>query len=208
MSIEYTYARALASDRRNAEDRAELFASGQDVVIVVADGAGGIPGGRSASDALVDVVLDEVQRTSDAFDPQHWANVFHETDTRLAAKLSGETTGVVVVLGERGLIGVSAGDSEAWIVRATSFDDLTVHQRVARLGSGTVVAVAFARPSLDGTLVVGSDGLFKYAAADDIAAIVRSNPPSEAARKMSELVRLSSGRLQDDFAVVVAQRRR
>jgi hypothetical protein len=42
---------------------------------------------------------------------------------------------------------------------------------------------------------------------EEVAAVVRSSP-AEAARRLSEQVRLSSGRLQDDFAVVVARRAR
>jgi serine/threonine protein phosphatase PrpC len=206
MSTAYTWERLLASDRRNAEDRGEVFVAGDDLVIVIADGAGGTPGGGSACDALVAAVSDEIQRAGDSFDSRRWAKVFHETDAKLAGHLSGETTGVLVVLGARGLVGVSAGDSEAWVVSATSIDDLTVHQRRARVGSGRVAAVVFDRQALDGVLVVGTDGLFKYAAAEEVAAIVRVPPPDDAARRLSELVRLSSGRLQDDVAVVVARR--
>jgi serine/threonine protein phosphatase PrpC len=180
--------------------------SGDELFIVIADGAGGTPGGGSASDALVAAVSDEIQRAGDSFDSRRWANVFCETDAKLAGRLSGETTGVLVVLGARGLVGVSAGDSEAWVVGATSIDDLTLHQQRTRVGSGRVAAVAFHRQALDGILVVGTDGLFKYSAPEVIAAIVRVNAPAEAARRLSELVRLSSGRLWDDVAVVVAGR--
>jgi serine/threonine protein phosphatase PrpC len=206
MSIAYTWERLLASDRRNAEDRAEVFVSGEDLVIAIADGAGGTPGGGSASDALVAAVSDEIQRAGDSFDSRRWAKVFCETDAKLAGRLSGETTGVLVVLGPRGLVGVSAGDTEAWVVGPTSIDDLTVHQQRARVGSGRIAAIPFHRPILDGILVVGTDGLFKYAVPEKVAAIVRVNFPADAARRLSEVVRLSSGRLQDDFAVVVARR--
>lgn len=206
MSIAHTWERLLASNRRNAEDRAEVFVSGGDLVIIIADGAGGTPGGGSASDALVAAVSSELQRGGDSFDTRRWEKVFHETDAKLAAHFSGETTGVLVVLSSRGLVGVSAGDSEAWAVGATSIDDLTVHQRSARVGSGRIVAVAFERQALDGVLVVGTDGLFKYATPEAVATIVRVNPPAEAARLLLKLVRLSSGRLQDDLAVVVAGR--
>jgi serine/threonine protein phosphatase PrpC len=208
MTITHAWERFLASDRRNAEDRAEVFVSAEDLVVIIADGAGGTPGGGSASDALVAAVSSELQRGGDSFDTRRWEKVFHETDAKLATHFYGETTGVLVVLGARGLVGVSAGDSEAWAVGATSIDDLTVHQRSARVGSGRIVAVTFERQALDGVLVVGSDGLFKYARPEAVAAIVRVDPPAEAARRLSELVRLSSGRLQDDLAVVVAGRAR
>jgi serine/threonine protein phosphatase PrpC len=41
----YVHARLLGSSRRNSEDRAEIFQRGDDLVVVVADGAGGIRGG-------------------------------------------------------------------------------------------------------------------------------------------------------------------
>jgi hypothetical protein len=40
MSMVHTWERLLASDRRNAEDRAQVFMSGKYLVIVIADGAG------------------------------------------------------------------------------------------------------------------------------------------------------------------------
>jgi hypothetical protein len=64
------------------------------------------------------------------------------------------------------------------------------------------------RHSLDGDLVMGTDGLFKYAASGDVAEILRGNAPRKAASQLLELVRLPSTKLQDDFAVVVARRRR
>jgi serine/threonine protein phosphatase PrpC len=208
MSVVYAWERYLASDRSNAEDRAEVFASDEDLVVVIADGAGGTPGGGCASDALVAAVSSELQQGGDWFDSRRWERVFRETDAKLAAHFSGETTGTLVVLGERGLVGVSAGDSEVWVVGATSIDDLTVHQHRGRVGSGRVVPVSFERQALEGILLVGTDGLFKYAAPEDVAAVARVSLPAEAARRLSELVRLSSGRLQDDVAVVVARRAR
>jgi hypothetical protein len=50
--------------------------------------------------------------------------------------MAGETTGVVVVVSPAGLIGVSVGDSAAWLITGTGIDDLTAGQRRARLGSG------------------------------------------------------------------------
>ena len=50
--------------------------------------------------------------------------------------MCGETTGVVVVVTPRGLLGVSAGDSEAWVITASGIDDLTTAQNKKRVGSG------------------------------------------------------------------------
>ena len=132
--------------------------------------------------------------------------VFHVTDSALAANGAGETTGTVVVLGTRGIIGVSTGDSEAWVVTPTAIDDLTVGQQTRhRLGSNRVAPAAFGRSVLEGVLVVASDGLFKYAASEVIARLVRASAIGAAAEHLVELVRFRSGKVADDVAVVLVR---
>lgn len=205
MPAGYVHSRALASPRGNSEDRVEVFERDDTLVVVVADGAGGVRGGALASDALVETARAVAQNaTLDVYDPGLWTVLLKEADGTLAVKMAGETTGVVVVIGPKGLAGVSVGDSEAWIVTATSIDDLTADQRKARLGSGRAAPVPFERPGLEGVLVVGTDGLFKYASADRIAAVVRRGDLLRVAERLVALVRLPSGALQDDIGVVVA----
>jgi hypothetical protein len=104
-----------------------------------------------------------------------------------------KTTGLVVVLGARGLMGISTGDSEAWVVTSSTVDNLTVGQHTRlRLGSSRATVTTFQRSLLAGVLVVATDGLFKYAAPDVIARIVRDNAIRAAAQGLVELVRLRS----------------
>jgi len=202
------YARLLASSRPNSEDRAEAFECGEDLVVVIADGAGGLRGGAEASEVLVVAVRTAVHdRSFDVRDPARWLRIFADVDLSLSAKMTGETTGLIVVLSVAGVVGVSAGDSEAWIVRPTSIDDLTKEQSKVRLGSGRASPVVFERESLDGVLVAGTDGLFKYAASDRIAAAVRDCSTMEATEHLVGLVRLTSGAFPDDVAVVVVATR-
>ena len=56
-----------------------------------------------------------------------------------------------------------------------------------------------------GTLLVGSDGLFKYAARRDLVRIVAGRDLATIARELVELVRLPSGGLQDDVAIVLCR---
>jgi serine/threonine protein phosphatase PrpC len=56
-----------------------------------------------------------------------------------------------------------------------------------------------------GTLVVASDGLLRYAKRDDIARLASGPDLTAAARALVELVRLRSGALQDDVAVVLCR---
>jgi serine/threonine protein phosphatase PrpC len=196
---------AFASNRVRTEDAAEVFDRGDTVVVVVADGAGGIRGGATASSALVAAVKGTVSEPRLALtDKRLWADLLRTTDEVLAEKRAGEAAGVVVAVGPFGLVGASTGDSEAWMVTATGVDDLTVGQQTKRrLGSGRVIPETFERPRLDGVLVVATDGLCKYAALDVIARVVRSDPIGVASEGLLELVRLPSGKFADDVAMVL-----
>ncbi len=207
MSHPYLYARALASSRQSPADAAEVFERDGVLVVVVADGRGGIRGGDEASRSLVAVVKSAVD--DPAFTPKDvgaWVDLFRTRDTALASKGAGETTGVVVALWRQGLVGVSIGDSEAWVVTPRGVDNLTVGQQTRqRLGSGRVNLATFARPSLGGVLVIATDGLFKFASQDIIAGVVRAAPFEAAAERLVELVRNPNGTLADDAAVVLVR---
>ena len=137
---------------------------------------------------------------------QSWVDLFKTTDTALAANGVHETTGLVVVLGARGLVGISTGDSEAWVVTSSIVDNLTVGQHTKhRLGSRSATVTTFQRSLLAGVLVIATDGLFKFAAPEVIARIVRDNAIRAAALGLVELVRLRSGKHADDVAVVLVQ---
>ena len=58
---------------------------------------------------------------------------------------------------------------------------------------------------LRGTLLVGSDGLFKYADADAICGAVRDAPLGAAPERLVGLVRLRSGALWDDVSILLCR---
>jgi PPM family protein phosphatase len=204
MRSPFVHWRMLASDRKSSEDRAEVFERGDDLVIVVGDGAGGMRGGALASAALVETARAVAENpTLDVHDPGLWTVLLEEADGTLAAKMAGETTAVVVVVGPTGVTGVSLGDSEAWVITARSIDDLTRSQERLRMGSGRAVPVSFQRRSLDGVLLVATDGLFKYASPGRIASTVRAGEVSRAPERLAALVQLPSGSFQDDVGIVV-----
>lgn len=178
---------------------------GRDLVVVVADGAGGLRGGAEAADLLVKAVRSKMEDRSFAVhDARSWMSTFKATDAKLFVRRAGETTGVVVVVGAGRLLGVSVGDSEGWIIDSTSIDRLTERQEKARLGSGRIVPVSFQRFALEGCLVVATDGLFKYAPAEEIAATLREGGDvATVTRRLAGLPRTPAGTYQDDLAVVV-----
>ncbi len=200
----YLHWRELASGRRDSEDRAEVFQQGDRLVVVVADGAGGMRGGAAASAALVDTVRAVVDNPGlEVRDAELWAGLLKEVDAKLAARKAGETSGVIVVVAPDGVTGASVGDSEAWIVGSTSTDDLTRGQARARLGSGRAVPVGFLRRALEGVLLVATDGLLKYASPARIAATMRDGDVAKAAARLVALAQLPSGGFHDDLALVV-----
>jgi hypothetical protein len=163
--------------------------------------------GEVASRSVVAVVESAVADPHFALeDVRSWLDLLRATDASLAANQAGEATGIVVVLGRHGFVGFSIGDSEAWVVSLTGVDNLTVGQHTRhRLGSRHGTLVVFERPRLAGVLLVATDGLFKYAAAPVIAGIVRNGSIALAAERLLDLVRLRSGKMADDVAVVLVQ---
>lgn len=205
----FMYATATASFRAATQDRVAVHDLGETLVIVVADGAGGIPGGAVAADAVNHGVADALTASptcvSDAASVVELLGVLDEAIERMP--LAGETTAVIVVARGDEIFGASCGDSSAWLVFDDGHGDLTAEQhRKRRLGSGRAMPVPFERSWTEGTLVVGSDGMFNFVAAEAIFRCVRQMSPDAAARALIEAARPPAGRYADDVAVAVVRR--
>ena len=159
--------------------------------------------GARAADAAIQHVRHRLD-ASGKLEPQA---IVRDADTAVrAAAHGGQTTLILVVIDRSGVRGSSVGDSEAWIVRDGGVTRLTERQRrKPLLGSGEAVAVPFGAAPLDGTLVVGSDGLFKYTSAAKSAEAARSPEVDGIPERLVDLVRLRSGSVPDDVAVVVCR---
>src|SRR5262249_43904023 len=118
------------------DDRCLALVYADRVVIAVADGAGGTGRGSEAATFLVHTV------NECSCDGMFAAvELLRACDMHLAHSGSGgETTAVVAVVDENGIVGASVGDSGAWIVDATTYVDLTRGQiRKPLIGSGAAV---------------------------------------------------------------------
>jgi PPM family protein phosphatase len=183
-------------------DRAEVIRKADQVVVLVADGAGGTPRGAEAAET----VLTRGRAWAAGGALTDAVGLLAACDRAICSGGSGgETTAVIAVLDASGVTGASVGDSGAWMVSPTWEVDLTGSQvRKPLVGSGGVVPVAFTHGA-GGTLVVATDGLFKYASAVEIRRIACGEPLDDVPARLVDSVRLRSGRLQDDTTVVVCR---
>lgn len=196
-------ARTEEAHRGAGEDRLATLVLPDRFVALVADGAGGTSGGAAAAEALCQALLRCAPKV-----PASWAGWMEEIDRMMAASAScGLAAAVVVEIKSDGaLSGASVGDCEAWIFGEDEPTCLTAGQiRKPLLGSGDAAAVPFAAHlAPKETLVVGSDGLWKYLSALRICEAARIRPLNVAVGAMIEGVKLPSGTFQDDIAVVAA----
>lgn len=198
-----SYAIAAASARAASDDRVAVIERGAALVVVVADGAGGRPGGADASAAVEKAVRDACVAGGDPFDVRAWSALLREIDGALAKKMVGESTAIVLAVEEGVVAGVSVGDSEAWLVRGDEVERLTAKQGRARIGSGRTAPVPFFARMGERTLVVASDGLFGHASREAIVAAVATRPVAGIAQRLLHVARLASGAYADDTSTVV-----
>ena len=196
----FEYTIVLQQMRGAGQDRAAVFERDGGCVIALADGAGGTSNGEVAARSVIETA--ETLRAADA----DWCVVLRalDGDARLDG---GQSTAIVLCVGEDGVVGASVGDSEAWLVaRDGRVDVLTRGQHAKPLLGGGAHPVAVAAGALaDATLVVASDGLFRYARALDIARIATAPDLGAAATGLLELVRQPTGNVLDDVAIVLCR---
>jgi len=202
--------RVESGDR--GEDRIAIDHHGNDWIIVVADGAGGTGSGAQAAQAACDGVIMEFRTHLDDLDNILWGACLNALDKKMQRTCDGGQTTVVVVAINNGRVsGASVGDSVAWLVSDFDIIDLTQYQRrQPLLGSGEASPIGFRPMFMNGRipysrLLVGTDGLFKYAPPDRIEALVKSDDLEMAISSLIDAVRLKSGALSDDVAVVLCE---
>jgi serine/threonine protein phosphatase PrpC len=191
---------AVEASGGSGQDRAVVVPRANDVVIALADGSGGTANGGAAAQAVIDAVMRRPEACTDV------ASLLYELDDPERVQ-HGETTAVILVASSTLITGASVGDSGAWVIDDDSMIELTESQkRKPFLGAGCT-PVAFSNPFPPGsTLLVASDGLWRYTKPRDIARVVRGQPLELAARALVDLARLPSGGLQDDISIVLCRR--
>jgi serine/threonine protein phosphatase PrpC len=168
------------------------------LVIALADGAGGTSGGDRAATAVVNSVA---RVASHAYD---WSMLLAQLDHDHIG--IGQTTAVVLWVTRDRVVGASAGDSIAWVIRGNEVVELTeAQQRKPLIGDGAIVTPIDHGPLGGDTLLVASDGLWRYAKPIDIARIATGPDLATAAKQLVALVRLPSGQVPDDVSIVLCR---
>ena len=148
-------------ERGNPElqDRVEILRLDNQTIFVVADGSGGRSGAAQAAEFVLRAVRDVAASLKC---PEDCFRLLYGVDQRIAQAADyGETTGVIVAVSSNGLFGANVGDSAAWLFTPEGKEELT-RVRKPYLGSGVAAPHQFARKSSGGTLVVATDGPWKY----------------------------------------------
>ena len=181
------------------QDRAEVFCSDDRIVIAVADG-GGCSGGAMAAETFIFTIMEACKHLTTA---EQCSKLLLQIDATLAGgRDSGETTGVVTAIDRQIVFGATAGDSGARLYIRNTVSQLAPADRTKPLiGSGSAFVQSFAAP-MSGTLVVATDGLWKYAKPAAIQEKVSLAPSEKLAAELGNLPRLPSGTLPDDIAIV------
>ena len=186
------------------EDGVRVRARGDELLLLVVDGAGGVSGGAEATAALLGWLDEAPQAEGDIPWELLAAEWLEALDARLqAAPDMGEAACVLARLAEGEVRGASAGDCRARVAAGPGDRWLTLRQRRERLGSGNAAPVPFRdQMGPDDVLVLGTDGLWKYADPDLVTTRARQGAR---AGELAALPRLASGALPDDVAVVVVR---
>lgn len=196
-------AHAVQAYRERCEDRIDIITNGDRTVIVVADGAGGTGDGHLAAESVIRETRANYATIQNATE---WSTFLAQLDFRIS---TGESTAVIVDLHPDRIVGASVGDSCVWVIDGSDTTDLTRTQsRKPLLGSHAATPAPFWHGALSGTLIVGSDGFFDYVKRDQITPMVARTDFFAIPRVCIDMVRLASGDLWDDTAVVACRVKR
>jgi serine/threonine protein phosphatase PrpC len=196
--------RTAAGNPEN-QDRGAVIPCGPRLVLVIADGAGGLSGGAEAAEMAVSLVRQDAELLVDSGCCSSALQKMDQSITRDTQ--AGETTCALAVVSDEQVFGASVGDSGVWVIGETGLTDLTRGQsRKPFIGSGSAWPAPFARPAVSGEyLLLATDGLLKYAPPERIVAACRGCAAEAAAQRLIELVRYPSGALPDDVTVILAR---
>ena len=194
----------LFTQKNNFEmqDSASMSVKHDYSLFIVADGAGGIGDGKHASQNAIDFVHSFL--TGKEITLNNVKSCIKHVDHQLSlCDNYGETTLIVLIQTNNQIFGASVGDSSAIMVSKALVHDLTENQiRKPLVGSGEASPVGFGPLNVNGSIIIGTDGLFKYANFQKITEYMNDN---RSASEIADLARLKSGAFSDDIAFILSK---
>ena len=146
MSIGFAVADEGVGSKVAVQDRGAVIVRPEGLVLVVADGAGGVVGGARAAERVVGAARALMDRAKELPTAAAWCDFLRAMDEELARdRDAGETTAVVLSVTRDAVLGASVGDSAAWNVTGDAIDALTEGQHPPRLGTSLAQPAAAAR---------------------------------------------------------------
>ncbi len=170
------------------------------IYFCLADGAGGTSGGKEASVFIT--LASNLLKLEKLNTPEDFEGYLREIDVLISNNsLLGESTAIVGKIQHGKVIGASVGDSECWLFNK-EFDYELTNMSINKplLGSSEAKPIGFGPFELNGVLLIGSDGLFKYTSHEKIKVMAKSSVSK--AKDYSNLAQLKSGTYSDDIAVI------
>ena len=205
---QYQTVTAWAGSNDPCQDRMTVFGLQDDLVLAIADGAGGFSGGAQAAQMAMERVTFAAASLPNRQDDLALCRMLDVIGVSIQDDpIAGETTAVVVVVSAGLITGASAGDSHAWLI----FDNVSYHltegqARKPLFGSGAR-STPFSAELGEGTLLIATDGLWDYVNNETVLQIVRKNSLETAAELLMKIIRLPSGALCDDASVILCRQR-
>lgn len=204
----YVHMASCASGKTN-QDRVAVVTSNENMIIALADGAGGFGDGAFVAQFIVEKAI-EAFNEHILSGPLECASLLARLDQLLISQgEQGESTAVILMVWNGLIHGASVGDSGALLIQHNTVLELTEHQfRKPLIGTGQATPVAFGPTLFGGIILVASDGLFKYASMEKIISTIATNTSDTTPNRLINLVRLGSNALSDDTTVAICSPRR
>lgn len=181
------------------------------ILCALADGQGGQAGGALASAKACEASLESATNFPDRwYREKSWRKIVQQADKKVAAAPNaGFTTLIAFDLSESSICGGSNGDSVAVLLDHTGVPRFLTAQQLKNppIGSGAAAITTFrAIISQPATLLVMSDGVWKFAGLERILEIAREKKGEELIESVKDSARLKRiNAFQDDFTFLVFQ---
>lgn len=190
----------LEQQNLKGDDALYVVEIGSSIWFCISDGAGGSGGGDKASLYVIETFksLTSIEK----FDsPEDFESFLRKLDLELSVESNcGEATAIIGKIEDVTVVGASVGDSQAWLFNREYDYELTSMQNLKPLlGTGNALPIGFGPFSVDGAVLLGSDGLFKYINHRELQALLSTKTT---AREIAELAKEETGKLQDDISAI------